>query len=235
MVNLLMFSENELNNIKREMNKLKNTVVLRLFTDFRTQVDGTKLRKCMACEGVYDLLKSLAEYSNGKLKIEEISIEEDEEEAKKYNVSRIPAILFIDENDKELIRYLAHPTGSEFVPFLNSIQYFSGVRPYYADQIITHLKKIKESKMKIFITPTCPYCPATVPVLTLFSIVSKGKIKSEIIDVNLNPDIGTQYQVQGVPMTVINEKDVIHGMFTPQDLLDKLVGSKGRDFGGMYA
>ncbi|MFX1457007.1 MAG: thioredoxin family protein [Promethearchaeota archaeon] len=230
-----MFSENELNNIKREMNKLKNTVVLRLFTDFRTQVDGTKLRKCMACEGVYDLLKSLAEYSNGKLKIEEISIEEDEEEAKKYNVSRIPAILFIDENDKELIRYLAHPTGSEFVPFLNSIQYFSGVRPYYADQIITHLKKIKESKMKIFITPTCPYCPATVPVLTLFSIVSKGKIKSEIIDVNLNPDIGTQYQVQGVPMTVINEKDVIHGMFTPQDLLDKLVGSKGRDFGGMYA
>ncbi|MFW9894459.1 MAG: thioredoxin family protein [Candidatus Thorarchaeota archaeon] len=217
------------------MSKLKSTVVLRLFTDFRTQVDGTKLRKCMACEGVYDLLKSLAEYSNGKLKIEELSTEEDEEEAKKYNVSRIPAILFIDENDKELIRYLAHPTGSEFVPFLNSIQYFSGVRPFYADQIITHLKKIKESKMKLFITPTCPYCPATVPVLTLFSIVSKGKIKSEIIDVNLNPDIGTQYQVQGVPMTVINEKDVIHGMFTPQDLLDKLVGSKERDFGGMYA
>jgi len=47
--------------------------------------------------------------------------------------------------------------------------------------------------------------------------------------------MGKKYQVQGVPMTVINEKDVIHGMFTPQDLLDKLVGSKGRDFGGMYA
>ncbi|MFW9823788.1 MAG: thioredoxin family protein [Candidatus Thorarchaeota archaeon] len=230
-----MFSENELNNIKREMNKLKNTVVLKLFTDYRTQADGTKLRKCMGCEGVYDLLNLLADYSNGKLQIEEISTEENEEDAKKYNVSRIPAILFVDENDKEIIRYLAHPTGSEFVPFLNSIQYFSGVRPYYADQIITHLKKIKDSKMKIFITPSCPYCPATVPVLTLFSIVSKGKIKSEVIDVNLNPDIGMQYQVQGVPMTVINEKDVIHGMFTPQDLLDKLVGSQERDFGGMYA
>jgi len=89
--------------------------------------------------------------------------------------------------------------------------------------------------MKIFITPTCPYCPATVPVLTLFSIVSKGKISSEVIDVSLNPDIGRKYQVQGVPMTIINEKDVIHGMFTPQDLLDKLVGTKNRDFGGMYA
>ena len=230
-----MFSENELNNIKREMSKLKNTVVLKLFTDFKTQKDGSKLRKCMSCEGTYELLETLVEFSNGKLKVEEISTEENEEEAEKYKVSRIPAILFVDENDKEIIRYLAHPTGSELPPFLNSIQYFSGVRPYYADQIITHLKKIKKSNMKIFITPTCPYCPATVPVLTLFSIVSNGKISSEVIDVNLNPDMGKKYQVQGVPMTVINEKDVIHGMFTPQDLLDKLVGSKGRDFGGMYA
>jgi glutaredoxin-like protein len=230
-----MFSENELNNIKREMSKLKNKVVLKLFTDFKTQEDGSKLRKCMACEGTHELLKTLEEYSEGKLEVEEVSIEENEIEAEKYNVSRIPAILFTDENDKEIIRYLAYPTGSEFVPFLNSIQYFSGVRPYYADQIITHLKKIKKSNMKIFITPTCPYCPATVPVLTLFSIVSKGKISSEVIDVNLNPDIAAKYQVQGVPMTIINEKDVIHGMFTPQDLLDKLVGTKGRDFGGMYA
>jgi glutaredoxin-like protein len=235
MVNLIMFSENELNNIKKEMGKLKNNVVLKLFTDFKTQEDGSKIRKCMACEGVHELLNTLVEFSNGKLTIEEISTEENEEEAKKYNISRIPAILFVDENDKEIIRYLAHPTGSEFVPFLNSIQYFSGVRPYYADQIITHLKKIKKSNMKIFITPTCPYCPMTVPVLTLFAIVSKGKISSEVIDVNLNPDIGAQYQVQGVPMTVINEKDTIQGMFTPQDLLDKLVGSKERDFGGMYA
>jgi len=230
-----MFSEKELDNIKREMSKLKNEVVLKLFTDFKIQEDGSKLRKCMACEGAYELLKTLEEYSDGKLTIEEVSTEENEEEAEKYNVSRIPAILFVDNDGKEIIRYLAHPTGSEFVPFLNSIQYFSGVRPYYADQIITHLKKIKKANMKIFITPTCPYCPATVPVLTLFSIVSKGKISSEVIDVSLNPDIGRKYQVQGVPMTIINEKDVIHGMFTPQDLLDKLVGTKNRDFGGMYA
>jgi glutaredoxin-like protein len=234
-MNLAMFSENELNNIKREMSKLKSPVKLRLFTDFKTQEDGSKLRKCMSCEGVHELLKTLEEFSDGKLRVIEISIEENIEEAEKYNVSRIPAILFVDENDQEIIRYLAHPIGSEFVPFLNSIQYFSGVRPYYADQIITHLKKIKKSNVKIFITPTCPYCPATVPVLTLFAIVSKGKISAEIIDVNLNPDIGMKYQVQGVPMTVINEKEVIQGMFTPQDLLDKLVGSKGRDFGGMYA
>ena len=230
----MLFSENEMNNIKIEMGKMKEKVVLKLFTDFKTKEDGTKIRNCMACEGTYELLKTLESVSNGKLEIEEISIEENKDEANKFNVTKIPAILFVNENDKEIIRYLAHPTGSEFVPFLNSIQYFSGVRPYYADQIITHLKKITKSKMKIFITPTCPYCPATVPVLTLFAIVSKGKISAEIIDVNLNPDLGMKYQVQGVPHTVINEKDHIYGMFTPQDLLDKLTKGQ-RDFGGMYA
>ncbi|MFX0007613.1 MAG: thioredoxin family protein [Promethearchaeota archaeon] len=235
MGDFLLFSENEMDNIKREMGKLKDKVVIKLYTDYITKEDGTKIRKCMACEGTFELLKMLENLSKGKLEIEEISIEENQEETRKFNITKIPAILFVDDQNKEIIRYLAYPTGSEFVPFLNSIQYFSGVRPYYADQILTHLKKIEKGKMKIFITPTCPYCPATVPVLTLFALVSKGKISAEVIDVNLNPDLGMKYNVQGVPMTVINEKEVIHGMFTPQDLLDKLVGPKGRDFGGMYA
>ena len=230
----MLFSENELNNIKREMSKLKNKVVLKLFTDFKIQEDGSKSRRCMSCEGTHELLISLEDLSNGKLIIKELSIEENADEVKKYGVTRIPAILFVDEQGEEIIRYSAYPTGAEFVPFLNSIQYFSGVRPFYADQILTHLKKINKSNLKIFITPTCPYCPATVPVLTLFAIVSKGKIRVEVIDVDLNPDIASKYQVQGVPHTIINEKDHIYGMFSPQDLLDKLTRGE-RDFGGMYA
>ena len=42
--------------------------------------------------------------------------------------------------------------------------------------------------------------------------------------------VGKKHEV-----TVINEKKHIYGQFSPQDLLDKLVGSKGRDFGGMYS
>lgn len=230
----MLFSENDINNIKIELGKLKNKVILKLFTDFKTQEDGTKKRMCMACEGTHDLLKTLSDLSDGKLDHEELSTEENRKEAERYNVNRIPAILFVDEDGKEIIRYSANPSGSEFVPFLNSIQYFSGVRPFYTDQIKTHLKKIAKSNMKIFITPTCPYCPATVPVVTLFAIVSKGKITAEVIDVNLNPDIAREYKVQGVPHTIVNEKEHIYGMFSPQDLLDKLTKGQ-RDFGGMYA
>ena len=68
----------------------------------------------------------------------------------------------------------------------------------------------------------------------MFSIVSKGKVSVEIIDVDANPDIAMKYQVQGVPHTIINDKDHIYGMFTPQELLEKLTKGK-RDLGGMYS
>jgi len=229
----MLFSQNELDNIKREMKKLKDNISLKLFTDFKTQADGSKLRRCMACEGTYELLKTLEEVSGGKLSIEEYSTEENVEDAKKYDIVRTPAILFVNEGNL-VIKYSATPAGAELAPFLKSLQYFSGVSPYYKDQIVSHLKKISMSKMKMFITKTCPYCPATVPVANLFSIVSKGKVSVEIIDVDANPDIAMKYQVQGVPHTIINDKDHIYGMFTPQELLEKLTKGK-RDLGGMYS
>ena len=38
----MLFPQNELDNMKREMAKLKGKVELKLFTDYRTQEDGSK-------------------------------------------------------------------------------------------------------------------------------------------------------------------------------------------------
>ena len=96
----MLFSQNEMDNIKREMAKMKNTIILKLFTDFKTQEDGSKVRKCMSCEGAYDLLNTLVKFSDGKLKVEEISTEENEEEVRKYNVTKIPTILLSPSKDE---------------------------------------------------------------------------------------------------------------------------------------
>jgi len=217
-----------------EMKKLRNNVTLKIFTDFKTQEDGTRIRRCMACDSTVNLLNALADFSDGKLIIEEYSTEENEDIAKKYNVSRIPTILFLDENEQEVIRYTAEPSGAELVPFIKTLQSFSGIGSFYKDAIISNLKKMTKSNIKLFITPTCPYCPACVPILNEFAVLSKGKIKVEIIDINANQDVAMKYQIQGVPHTMINEKEHIYGMFTPQDLLEKLTKGK-RDFDGMYA
>ncbi|MFX0069677.1 MAG: thioredoxin family protein [Candidatus Hermodarchaeota archaeon] len=220
--------------IQNEMNKLRNNVILYLFTDLITKENGSKERKCLACSGVLAILESLANFSQGKLSFEEFSTEENPEMAKKYKVEKIPTILFLDENEKEIIRYLASPMGNELVPFMKIIQYYSGLHDFYKDTIQTNLKKISKSKIDLFITQTCPYCPTAVPIASLFAILSNGKISLRIIDINENPDFAMKYQVMGVPHTMINEKDHIYGMFTPQELMEKLTKGK-QDFGGMYA
>ncbi len=220
--------------IKNEMSKLKSQVLLMLFTDFKTLNDGTKRRNCLACERILNLLSTLEKYTDGKLKIEEYSIEEQKELAEKYNVNRIPTIIFVNEKDEKPIRYIAEPAGSELVPFITSIQYFSGLSSFYKDTIKTNLKKVPKSSIKLFITQNCPYCPNVVPIVNLFASLSNGKVTSEIIDVDANPDMAEKYQISGVPHAIINEKDHIYGMFTLQDLLDKLTRGE-RDFGGMYA
>jgi len=229
-----MFSPNELENIKKGMEKLKNKTLLKIFTDYKTKEDGNKERKCMTCEGTFSLLQTLVEHSNGKLEIEELSIEENVDESEKFGVKRVPTILFLDEKGAEVIRYTATPTGPELAPFIETLQYYSGVNSFYRDTIQANLKKMSKSDIKLFMTLTCPYCPSVIPVLNLFALLSKGKIKSEIIDINLNPDIAVKYNIQGVPHAMINEKEHITGMFSPQDLLDKLTKGQ-RDFGGMYA
>ena len=219
--------------LKNEMKKLKNNIRLVVFTDVKEQ-DGKKVRRCMSCDGTMSLLEQLADFSNGKLVIEEKSIDIDIDEAKKYKVTRIPTILFIDDEEVEVIRYMGNPLGAETAPFIQNLIYFSGVRSFYDDSIITNLKNMPKSTLKLFITLTCPYCPSVVPISGLFAILSKGKVKTEIIDIDVNRDIAIKYQIQGVPHVMINEDQHIYGVFSPQDLLEKLTRGK-QDFGGMYA
>lgn len=219
--------------LKNEMAKLKNEIHIIVFTDVKKQ-NGEKVRRCMSCDGTMNLLEHLSEFSNGKLMIEEKSIDIDVEDAKKYNVTRIPTILFIDQEEKEVIRYLGNPLGAETAPFIQNLIYFSGVRSFYDDAIIMNLKNMQKSTLKLFITLTCPYCPSVVPVSGLFAILSRGKVMTEIIDIDVNQDLAMKYQVQGVPHVMINEDQHIFGVFSPQDLLEKLTSGK-RDLGGMYA
>lgn len=228
-----MFVKEHEAQFKREMVKLKDEIKLVVFTDVKEQ-DGKKIRRCMSCDGTMSLLEGLSSFSNGKLTIEEKSIDIDIDEAKKYNVERIPTILFLDKDEKEVIRYMGNPLGAETPPFIQSLIYFSGVRSFYEDAIITNLKHMQKSTLKLFLTLTCPYCPGVVPIVNLFAMLSRGKVKTEIIDINVNNDLAERYKIQGVPHVMINEDQHIYGVFSPQDLLEKITRGK-QDLGGMYS
>jgi thioredoxin reductase (NADPH) len=230
----LSFTEKQESLIERELSKLINKIDLTVFTDYKIKEDGEKHRSCMSCNSLMNTLAYFEKISDGKLTIKELSTIEDENVADKYKIKRIPTMLFLDDGDDEIIRYTSTPQGNQLVPFLKTLQYYSGVSPFYKDQIISNLKNIENSKIKVFVTHTCNYCPQIIPTVNLFAIVSRGKIKVELIDINANPDVAQKYSIQSVPNTIINEEERLSGMFTAQDLLESL--TKGpRDLGGMYA
>jgi alkyl hydroperoxide reductase subunit AhpF len=214
--------------IKREMAKLKNPVKLRVFTCKEKLPSGSKIRECMDCGQFMALLRVYEENSNGMLTIEELCIDEKPEFAKKYDISRVPTILFIDDQGREIIRYLAAPQGGEIQPFVQALFAFAGAPNYYEATIKQNLDRIQPSTIKVMITETCPYCPQVAQIVNNFAIASNGKIRSVIIDITANPDIGQYYDAAGVPYTIINDQKTLVGMVGAPEIMKALIGGNIR-------
>jgi thioredoxin-like negative regulator of GroEL len=214
--------------IKSEMAKLTRPVKLRVFTCKEKQPSGSQIRECMDCGQFMALLRVYEENSNGMLTIEELCIDENPDFAKKYDITRIPTILFIDDQGREIIRYLAAPQGAEIQPFIQALFAFAGAPNYYEATIKQNLDRISPSTIKVMITETCPYCPQVAQIVNNFAIASKGKIRSVIIDITANPDIGQYYDAAGVPYTIINDQKTLVGMVGAPEILKALIGGNIR-------
>jgi len=214
--------------IKREMAKLTKPAKLKVFTSQKTEADGSKIRACMDCDQFMSLLRVYEENSNGLLTIEELSIDDNPQFAKRYDITRVPTILFIDNSGREVIRYIAAPKGGEIQPFIQAIFAFAGAPNYYEATIKQNIDRIPQSTIKIMMTETCPYCPQVISIGNLFAIASDGKIKTIVVDINANPDIAQFYDAAGVPYTIINDKKTIVGMVGAPEILKALIGSNVR-------
>jgi alkyl hydroperoxide reductase subunit AhpF len=61
--------------------------------------------------------------------------------------------------------------------------------------------------LKVFVTPTCPYCPRAVLLAHKMAMASDW-VTADAIDATEFPELAAHYRVQGVPRTIAN--DVIH-------------------------
>ena len=197
--------------IRDEMIKLTKPVELSLFIGSNIEDN----------ENVRSILKIYEASSNALLSIIEVS---DPMIAKYYDVKHFPAILFINAEGKEIIRYLANPFGAEIQPFIDAITTFSGEPNYYESFINENIDKIKPSIIKILITNSCAYCPEIITFVNKFAIASKGKIKSVVIDIMAHPDISESYDVSSVPYTIINDTKTFIGMVGAEEVLQELIG-----------
>ncbi len=114
------------------------------------------------------------------------------------------------------------PAGYEFSTLLKDIVQISRGETELAPETREMIKKLSTPvDIKVFVTPTCPYCPGMVSLAHQFAM-ENGNIKREMIEVNEFPQLAVKYNVMGVPKTVINESTAIVGMQSEKEFVRQI-------------
>jgi glutaredoxin-like protein len=166
--------------------------------------------ECSYCKETRELTQELASLS-GKIKLQLFDLVNDKERTSEYGIDKVPAIV-IEGPKKTRAKFYGVPAGYEFSTLLKDIVQLSRGETDLSPETKRILGAVAHSvHIKVFVTPTCPYCPGMVSLAHQFAMENHN-IQAEMIEVNEFPQLAIKYNVMGVPKTVINESVEVLGM-----------------------
>jgi thioredoxin reductase (NADPH) len=147
-----------------------------------------------------------------KITIKEYGL--DHELATQWGVDSGPTLLI--DPDHYHIRWLGAPMGEEGRSFLEAIILIGMGKSGISDQSLAVVKQIDSPRqLKVFASPTCPYCPQQVVNGLRAAIERPDHVSLEVIDIQSRPDLAEQYQAHSVPQAYAN--DVLIGQGAQQE------------------
>ena len=200
-------SQKERERLTKELaQKMENEVRLVVFTQ---EVP------CMFCKETVEVATELSQISP-KIKLEVYDFVKDQIRAKEFRVDKIPAIAVIGAKDFG-IRFYGIPSGYEFTSLIGAIIDVSKGESGLNQKNREILRNIdKAVHIQVFVTPTCPYCPAAVRLAHRLAIES-DMIWADMVEANEFVPLVLKYGVMSVPKVIINERSEITGAM-PEDL-----------------
>lgn len=191
--------------LKMVFDQLPNTVPLYLFTK-----DG---RNDVYNHAAKEVIRSFAELGS-KIELHELSL--DHELAKKYRVDTSPTVLFDPEHYS--IRFLGAPMGEEGRTLLETVVLIGLRKSNLSEQSLKIIEKLNSARrVKIFSSPTCPYCPQQAVNAIKAAIAKPELISLEIVDIQANPHLADLYSAHSVPQTFANDVLIAQGA-QPEEL-----------------
>ena len=167
--------------------------------------------ECRYCSDTRNLVQDLATL-NDKITVEIHDFVADAEKAKEYGVTKIPAIAIIGKKDYG-VRIYGIPYGYELQTLIEAVVNVSKGKTDLSDKTKSILSEVKSPvHIQVFVTLTCPHCPAAAAVAHKLAIES-DLVKADVIETSEFPDLAMKYNVIGVPKIVINEKVEFVGAF----------------------
>jgi glutaredoxin-like protein len=208
---MTLLNDEIVQNVKDMLADIPSDVKLTVFTDDQ---------HCDYCTEIVQLVNEVAATSD-KVTVEQFEIHESKSEAQALNIQRAPAIAITGERDYGL-RFYGIPSGYEFSTLLHGIQAASTGDTDLDDQVRSFLDGLNQPvSLQVFVTPTCPYCPRAA-VLAMEMAVASDLVNADVIESAEFPDLANQYNVMGVPLSVINNQERIEGAAPPHMVVDAI-------------
>jgi thioredoxin reductase (NADPH) len=130
--------------------------------------------------------------------------------ARQYTISHSPTLLLDPEHFS--IRWLGAPLGEEGRTFVEALTMLGYRKTELSGPSRDILAKITSKRaVKLFVSPTCPYCPQQAVNALKAAIALPELISLEIIDIQANPKLAEQYHAFGVPVCFANEVMIARG------------------------
>ena len=173
---------------------------------FFTQTFG-----CEACLPARQLVNEVARLSE-RVTVEEYNLVLDKEQAAEYGVDRAPATVVVGARDLGL-RFYGIPSGHELTTLVDAVVLAGGGSPAggaLAPETLAVLAVLdRPVDIKVFVTPTCRFCPQTASLAYRLAAASPH-ITTSVFEATEFPDLVQRYRVSGVPKTVVD--DQVHVM-----------------------
>jgi len=207
----LLIPEESRTVLRKEFRQLNEDIKLIVFTDDKANKPFN--------EYTVNLISELAETSE---KIKPVFDKITEDTVRKYGISRTPTLLV--QPDKYNIRFTGAPAGEETRTLLLSIIMASTAGTILSEPSKKRLTALKEERsIKVFVSPTCPYCPQQAALAISAAIERPGMISAEMIEIYENRDLASQYGVVSVPQTFINDQLVAPGLQPEEVFVEEII------------
>ncbi len=171
---------------------------------FFTQTFGCD--SCLVARQVVDQVAGLSDM----VSVDEVNLVLDKGRVAEFRVDRAPAIAVVGKTDLG-IRYYGAPSGYELASLVDAVLLAGSDDLGLTTESLERLAALEQSvDIKVFVTPTCAFCPQAVSLAYRFAAASP-LVTATAIEATEFPDLTREYQVSGVPKTVVNKAVEILG------------------------
>jgi len=185
-----------------------------------------KSQSCQFGDDVEALLGEVAGLSE-KITLEVHDLDAEKEKAVGFGLEYAPGIAVVKDGKGYGILFTGAPFGYEFTSLIEAIKMVSSGNTELEDEVRDKVRTIdKPVRIKVFVTPSCPYCSRAVIIAHKFAFENEN-IVGEMIEAQEFPEISQLYNVYAVPKVIINEKVEFEGALPEKQFLEYLMEAVG--------